>query len=93
MGMTDAFNDRADLSGITGEHNLKAPKVIHHAVLHLRESGTETSVVTTVWSKKTFPPVSPPPTLKFNRTFLMVIVELETNNFVFMAKVVDPTEG
>ncbi|KAJ7345138.1 hypothetical protein JRQ81_001088 [Phrynocephalus forsythii] len=92
LGVTDIFNNNADLSGINGERNLKLSKIVHKAVLDLRESGTKDETVTTFWSWPQLLPISSPPVLKFNKPYMMVITDKKAN-IIFLAKMVDPTEG
>ncbi|XP_020670092.3 alpha-1-antitrypsin [Pogona vitticeps] len=92
LGVTDIFNNDADLSGINGERNLKVSKIVHKAVLDIRESGTEEEKVTTLWSWPVFHLVSSTPIIKFNKPYMMVILDKRIN-IIFLAKMVDPTEG
>ncbi|WP_242604898.1 serpin family protein, partial [Flavobacterium subsaxonicum] len=41
MGITDAFGDAADFSGMTEELKVKVSNVVHQAVLSVDEKGTE----------------------------------------------------
>ncbi|XP_062350673.1 alpha-1-antitrypsin-like [Cinclus cinclus] len=88
MGVTDVFSDRADLSGITGNPDMKVSKATHKALLKIHENGTEVAAVSSI----DFLPHSVPPTVKFNRPFLLLIVDQYTQSILFMGKIVNPTE-
>ncbi|NXT48537.1 A1AT protein, partial [Pluvianellus socialis] len=88
LGVTDVFSDRADLSGITGKPDVKVSKAAHQALLKIHENGTEAAAVTSV----DFLPHSVPPIIKFNRPFLLFIVDQYTESILFMGKIVNPTE-
>ncbi|XP_056348331.1 alpha-1-antitrypsin-like [Oenanthe melanoleuca] len=88
MGVTDVFSERANLSGITGNPDMKVSKATHKALLKIHENGTEAAAV----SSTDFLPHSVPPIVKFNRPFLLLIVDQYTQSILFMGKIVDPTE-
>ncbi|NXW87466.1 A1AT protein, partial [Alopecoenas beccarii] len=88
LGVTDVFSDRADLSGITGKPHVKVSKAAHKALLKIHENGTEAAAV----SSTDFLPHSVPPILKFNRPFLLLIVDQYTQSILFMGKIVNPAE-
>ncbi|XP_026705452.1 alpha-1-antitrypsin-like [Athene cunicularia] len=88
LGVTDVFSDRADLSGITGKPDVKVSKAAHKALLKIHENGTEVAAVTGT----DFLPHSVPPVVKFNRPFLLLIVDQYTQSILFMGKIVNPTE-
>ncbi|CAJ1067972.1 serpin A3-5-like [Xyrichtys novacula] len=89
MGMSDMFGDRADLSGISEGQKLAVSEVVHQATLDVDEAGATAAAATgigiTLMSMR-FVPV-----LKFNRPFMVVITERQTQNILFMGKIVNPT--
>uniref|UniRef100_A0A8C3Y623 Serpin domain-containing protein n=1 Tax=Catharus ustulatus TaxID=91951 RepID=A0A8C3Y623_CATUS len=84
MGVTDVFSDRADLSGITGNPDMKVSKV---TLLKIHENGTEAAAVSSI----DFLPHSVPPIIKFDYPFLLLIFDQHTQSILFMGKIVDPT--
>ena len=88
MGVTDAFSDTADFSGMTGEVKVKVSQVVHQAVLSVDEKGTEAAAATTI----EIMPMSLPDTVMLNRPFLVLIVEDSTKSILFMGKITNPTE-
>ncbi|OPJ81521.1 alpha-1-antitrypsin [Patagioenas fasciata monilis] len=88
LGVTDVFSDQAGLPGITGKPHVKVSKVAHKALLKIHENGTEAAAV----SSTDLLPHSVPPVLKFNRPFLLLIVDQYTQSILFMGKIVNPAE-
>uniref|UniRef100_A0A8C5IM59 Serpin domain-containing protein n=1 Tax=Junco hyemalis TaxID=40217 RepID=A0A8C5IM59_JUNHY len=88
LGVTDVFSNRADLSGITGNPDVKVSKATHKALLKIHENGTEAAAVSSI----DFLPHSAPPIVKFNHPFLLLIVDHYTQSILFMGKIVNPTE-
>ncbi|XP_037644550.1 alpha-1-antitrypsin homolog [Sebastes umbrosus] len=87
MGITDAFEDRADFSGISDEVMLKVSKVSHKATLSVTEMGTEATGVTIIEMIL----VMLPPSVRIDRPFLVFILENSTENILFMGKISNPT--
>uniref|UniRef100_A0A8D2M6G1 Serpin domain-containing protein n=1 Tax=Zonotrichia albicollis TaxID=44394 RepID=A0A8D2M6G1_ZONAL len=88
LGVTEVFSNRADLSGITGNPDVKVSKATHKALLKIHENGTEAAAVSSI----DFLPHSAPPIVKFNHPFLLLIVDHYTQSILFMGKIVNPTE-
>ncbi|KAA8583291.1 alpha-1-antitrypsin homolog [Etheostoma spectabile] len=86
MGITDAFANNADFSGMSDEIKLKVSKVSHQAVLSVDETGTEAAAVTTIEVM----PMSMPETIKLDRPFMVFILEHSTRSIVFMGKISNP---
>ncbi|KFO21362.1 Putative alpha-1-antitrypsin-related protein [Fukomys damarensis] len=88
MGITKIFSDEADLSAMTEVSSIKLSTAMHKAMLTIDERRTETRGATDLgdrdWSKV--------PTIKFNRPFIFIIREENTNIPLFLGKVVNPIE-
>ncbi|NXC91223.1 A1AT2 antiproteinase, partial [Cercotrichas coryphoeus] len=87
MGITEVFSGNADLSGISGNHDLRVSQAIHKALLEVDEAGTEAAGATAIILTR----LSSYPTIKFNRPFLILISDKQTGTTLFMGKIVDPT--
>ncbi|KAF3702607.1 Alpha-1-antitrypsin -like protein Precursor [Channa argus] len=86
MGITDAFGNNADFSGISDEVKLKVSKVSHKAVLSVDETGTEAAATTAI----EIMPMSLPDSLKIDRPFFVFILEHSTKSIFFMGKISNP---
>ncbi|NXQ12051.1 A1AT protein, partial [Peucedramus taeniatus] len=86
LGVTDVFSNRADLSGITGNPDVKVSKATHKALLKIHENGTEAAAASSI----DFLPHSAPPIVKFSHPFLLLIVDQYTQSILFMGKIVNP---
>lgn len=75
MGMTTAFTDDADLTGLREERNLKIDDVLHKTFLKVNENGTEAAAVTAVIVKYTsaMPVQEKIYQMKVNRPFLFML--------------------
>ncbi|MCK9613207.1 MAG: serpin family protein [Bacteroidales bacterium] len=91
MGMTDAFFDRADFSGMTGKKDLKISKVIHKAFVEVNESGTEAAAATAVVMRIKSMPVKQPE-FRADHPFMFIIKENTNNGILFAGDVYDPTK-
>ncbi|XP_028997445.1 alpha-1-antitrypsin homolog [Betta splendens] len=87
LGITNAFTDAADFSGISEKIRLKVGKVSHKAVLSVDETGTEAAATTVL----EIMPMSLPDTMLLNRPFLVFILEHSGKSILFMGKISNPT--
>ncbi|NXG74253.1 A1AT protein, partial [Baryphthengus martii] len=91
MGVTEVFTDKADLSGVAENTLLKVSKAIHKATVDVSENGTEAAAVTVMEIVPLSLPIPPPPRIRFNRPFLMLIFEKNFRSILFMGKIMNPT--
>ncbi|XP_037338816.2 hibernation-specific plasma protein HP-55-like [Pungitius pungitius] len=86
MGMTDMFDARSDLSGIS-EATLVS-EVVHQATLDVDEAGATAAAATGVGIvPKSVELIR---ILKFNRPFMVIISERNTKQMLFLGKIVNP---
>ncbi|XP_052594830.1 serine protease inhibitor A3N-like [Peromyscus californicus insignis] len=92
LGIRKVFSTQADLSGITGAKDLSVSQVVHKAVLDVAETGTEAAAATGV--KFVFLSATLDPfILSFDRAFLMIIFDTNTQTPLFLAKITNPKKG
>ena len=84
LGMKDAFNMNADLSGINGKKDLYVDKVLHKAFIELSETGTEAAAASAVVIG--LKSSGPARAKKFNanRPFMFVIQKKNTKSILFI---------
>ncbi|KAM6931408.1 serine protease inhibitor A3M-like [Xenentodon cancila] len=88
MGMTDMFGPQANLSGISEGQRLAVSEVVHQATLDVDEAGATAAAATGIGiTLLSFRHV---PVLKFDRPFMVIITERNTENMLFMGKIVNP---
>ena len=85
MGMTDAFSDDADFSGISNEKTYISD-VIQATFVNVDEEGTEAAAVTIATMKNDIMPMRTS-TFFMNRPFAYIIREKATGTILFMGKV------
>ena len=88
LGMTLAFNDSADFSGMDGTTNLFVSDVIHKALVKVDESGTEAAAVTLVLVKTKGQVGS----FIADHPFIFLIRENGSGSIVFLGRIIDPTK-
>jgi serpin B len=90
MGMLQAFGRSANLSKISKQGGLFVSSVKHKTFLQIDEKGTEAAGVTSIGIVATSVNPNTPPTVIFDRPFLMVISEKQSNTVLFMGKIMNP---
>ncbi|MDD2497361.1 MAG: serpin family protein [Desulfitobacteriaceae bacterium] len=83
MGMEEAFDERADFSGIRDE--ICISRVLHKAVIEVNEEGSEAAAATVVEIKETAAALEPT-TFIADRPFLFIIADDTTGTILFMGK-------
>ncbi len=88
LGMTDAFSDAADFSGITSDARLSISAALHKAFIDVNERGTEAAASTAIAIGLT----SAPPGAVFHadHPFVYLIRHNRTGAVLFMGRVVNP---
>jgi serpin B len=94
LGVTRAFGDDADFTGITDAAPLRIGAVAHKAYVDVDEQGTEAAAATAIAFRPlaaTRPP--PPVTMVVDRPFLLTIVDIATGLPLFLGQVTRPGVG
>ncbi|MEK7993058.1 MAG: serpin family protein, partial [Planctomycetota bacterium] len=90
MGMTDAFSDSADFSGMDGKKDLFISAVIHKAYVDVNEEGTEAAAATGVTMKLTSFGPSETPVFLADHPFLFLIRDNKSGGILFIGRVMNP---
>ncbi len=95
LGVTDAFDmNKSDLSGMLSDPSVPVwvSKALHKAKLSMGEKGTEAAAVTIMaMAAGSAPGYTPPPSVRFERSFIYMLMDLRTNSALFMGIVNDPS--
>jgi serpin B len=93
LGMTDAFCDRADFSGIDGKKDLFISAVIHKAFVDVSEEGTEAAAATAVAIGVTsIARPAPVPEFRADHPFMFLIRHVPSGTILFLGRVANPKE-
>ena len=94
LGVSQAFGDDADFSGITQAEPLQISAVAHKAYIDVDEQGTEAAAATAVIMRASAALRTPPPvTMVVDRPFLFAIVDTATGLPLFLGQVAQPRTG
>jgi serpin B len=89
MGMPDAFNSKADFSGINGSRALYLKSVIHQAFVDVNEEGTEATASTGVVATTRGIQPSTPQFLA-DHPFLFLISHKNSGSILFLGRLIKP---
>ena len=93
LGMTDAFDsNKADFSGMTGNHDLFISDVIHKAFVAVDEKGTEAAAATAVIMQAMSMPVQQKVHLVIDHPFIFIIRDLTSGQILFIGRVLNPAQ-
>ena len=92
MGMTDAFDNSADFSGIDGTLSLYIWAIFHQAYVDVNEEGTEAAAATAVVMAPKGIPL-PSPTFRADHPFVFLIREKTTGSILFLGRVTNPASA
>lgn len=91
LGMEDAFTSEANFIGIDGMRDLMINKVIHETFFALDEKGVSATAATAVsLNIKSMPPQEPPIEFTADHPFLFLIVDLNSQEVLFLGKFEQP---
>ena len=91
LGMGIAFQDRADLSGISDKASLKISEVTHKTYVDVNEEGTEAAAATSVGATVTsFEPRRKTFYMEVSRPFFFAIRDNQDQEILFMGVVNNP---
>lgn len=92
MGMPQAFDARADFSGINPKRELYLSDVIHKAFVDVNEEGTEAAAATAVVVTRAMIAMRPKPPIVFraDHPFLFLIRDNRSGAILFMGRVSNP---
>ena len=94
LGVTEAFGDDADFSGVTDAEPLRIGAVAHKAYIDVDEHGTEAAAATAVVMAAMAAFRAPPPvTMVVDRPFLFAIIDTATSLPLFLGQVSHPGAG
>ncbi len=91
MGMTDAFSQKADFSGMDGARDLFISAVIHKAFVEVNEQGTEAAAATGVTAvASAVRPVTSEHVFRADHPFIFLIRDVHSGSILFLGRVSDP---
>jgi serpin B len=94
MGMPDAFEPKANFSGLNGTNSLFISAVYHKAWCEVSEEGTEAAAIgvpTVVMSSEPEPNQPPPPPIfRADHPFIFLIRDTRSGSLLFLGRLADP---
>jgi serpin B len=93
LGMTTAFSESADFSGMRKQKDLFISDVIHKTFIDVNEQGTEAAAVTKVaMSLGMAGPVKKTFLMEVNKPFFFAITDIQSGEILFMGIITNPTK-
>jgi serpin B len=94
IGMSLAFSDKADFSGMSTEEQLFISDVIHKAFVDVNEEGTEAAAATAIAMRAAAmrPRPEEPVEFRADHPFVFLIRDNRTQSILFLGRMVNPKE-
>jgi serpin B len=95
MGVTDAFSEEADFSGMDGTRNLFISSVFHKAWVEVTEEGTKAAAATSpVADTVSAAPRPPPrPVFRADHPCIFLLRDTRSGSVLFLGRLADPTKS
>jgi len=94
MGMPQAFDGRANFSGMNGRKDLFISAVIHKAFVDVNEEGTEAAAATAVVVMERITSLPPPvPVFRADHPFVFLLRDNRSGSILFIGRVVNPKKA
>ncbi len=90
IGMTDAFTDKADFTGMATRRELFLSAVVHQAYVDVNEEGTEAAAATGGVMRVTSIGPDETPVFRADHPFLFLIRDKTTGSILFLGRVLNP---
>lgn len=94
-GMSNAFTQDADFTGITAQRPFYIEKVLHKAFIYVDEQGTEAAAATAVTMTLATADTKSEKAIPFivDRPFIYIIRANHNGDILFMGRMTDPSDG
>ena len=93
LGITDAFSDNADFSGIAEDPPKRISRIIHKAFVDVNERGTEAAAVTAIaMIGAALGPRQEPPEFRADHPFLFLLIDSQTKTILFIGRLTNPLD-
>lgn len=90
LGMTNAFSDKANFSGMTGQRDLFISAVVHQAYVDVNEQGTEATAATGVTMGLTALPPAKVPVFRADHPFVFLLRDARSGSLLFLGRMMNP---
>ncbi len=91
LGMTEAFSENADFSGMAADAQLHISDVVHKAFVDVNEAGTEAAAATAVAIGVTsVMEPQPIPEFRADHPFMFLILDKQSGAWLFVGRVMNP---
>jgi len=91
LGMTSAFSDGANFSGIAEDPPRYISQIIHKAFVEVNERGTEAAAVTALrMLGAAMGPTLNPPEFRADHPFIFLLIDSYTRTILFIGRVMNP---